>query len=268
MDCKLFMRHYLGQKPDSPDTGKKAGWTASPDIIPYGRLTDPEPKVEDLISQAGYMNAFKSDIYSLESNRVYVRGMNTNTTKINVRVWLFYVYSDVLLWPNNWKYSDIYVETNLQNHVMVSAEKEGDIVVGKSPFIWKPPALPPNNPHYCLVTIVETPPLSDPPLPPLPGYMGSWDGLSQYIITHPEIAWRNVYYVSTEAPQWESPNPITGPPEAGMVWLGLKWENMPIGSAYQVYAKGPGPDHENDLNVAKTEITNTSGKFTVPLNWP
>ena len=91
----IFIRDYLGQVPGT--TG--SGWSASPDIIPYGTSIAEDPHV--FIDQYGV--DFGKNVTFNINNYVYIRGKNTTGGEITSRVWFYYTESDLCLWPQNWK---------------------------------------------------------------------------------------------------------------------------------------------------------------------
>lgn len=263
----IFLRHYLGQLPDQNNSG--SGWTASPDIIPYSvnNIPQPAPSPDIFTSQAGYANAFGSTIFLKQNNFIYVRGLNTTNGPITARLWFYYVESNMVLWPQNWQSASVYVNGNLQNYMEVSAKTQNEIIVGNPPFIWNAPSLQSGNDHYCMIAFAENPPLSQPPQSPAPsGYMNSWDDLAQYVISHPNMAWRNTIDVSVDNPTWQQIAPIAGAPAGGTFNIGIQCSNMPTDGYFAFDV--PGPDAANSIHVPKTPITNPNTGLTIPVTWP
>jgi len=161
----------------------------------------------------------------------------------------------------------VYVNGNPQNYMEVSAQTANQIIVGNPPFIWNAPPLQSGNDHYCMIAFAENPPLSHPPTSPAPtGFMGTWDDLAQYVISHPNMAWRNTIDVSSNTPTWQQIAPIAGAAAGGTFYIGIQCSNMPTDSYFAFDV--PGPDSANTIHVPKTQITNPNTNLTIPVTWP
>ncbi|MDF2627838.1 MAG: hypothetical protein K0R39_1669 [Symbiobacteriaceae bacterium] len=256
----MFLRSYIGQQP-----GQNAGgWSASPDIILYGTQPANDPTI--FTNSANYNTDYGSTVYLNQINYVYVRGFNNTTAAETARIWLYYTRSDLALWPSNWWSSNIQMQGANLNYTTMEASSN-QIGVTNPPFLWTPPTLGGNNTHYCVVAFAENPPLSSPPQSPAPtGYMGTTQDLANYILSTPNMAWRNTIDVSQNTPTWQQVTNITGPTEGGLLQIGIQCTNMP-NDAY-VSFNVPGPDAQNTINVPKMQISNGNLALSLPVTWP
>jgi hypothetical protein len=262
----LFLRDYLGQTPTGTNTGQ--GWTSSPDIIPYGQ--NPATDTSIFTSPDGYANPFSSEVFVGQNNWLYVRALNATSGPVAGRFWLYYTSGNAVLWPQNWERGGIEVRGIGQNWVDAQAQTPNEVVVGAAPFLWKPPA---ESKHYCLIAFAENPPLSSPPESPAPtGYMNTWDQLGQYVISHPNMAWRNTVDVKRDTPTWQYQVPITGADEGGMFYCGIKMTTMPTDAFFSFSVLGPdnrttGPNQDSII-IPRTQIVDPNQSFTIPITWP
>lgn len=236
----LYLRHYMGQQPGT----SSSSWTSSPDIIPNGiNIAD----VSQLKSDQGYKTEPPSEEYPGQTNYVYVRGKNISNEEVISRLWLYYAPSNVILWPRTWKYEEIKFNGEGQNYTEVIATA-GQIVVSNPPFYWTPPALSPGVDHYCLVAFAENPPLSQNPIKsPLPNTnFQKFEELAAFVISNPNMAWRNTRQVSRKAPEWQLTSHICGADQSGEVYIGYKYKNMPTDGKLSLNV--PGPDRENSIS--------------------
>src|SRR5438128_8675549 len=97
----IFLRHALGDTP----SGGGGGFSASPDIIPYG--TSPMLDTSIPVSSSGYNTDYGSPVYLNQDNFVYIRGLNTTGEPTESRLWFFYTPSDLALWPQNWSSANV-----------------------------------------------------------------------------------------------------------------------------------------------------------------
>src|SRR5258708_3714133 len=170
----LFIRHQMGDTPSSMGTG----WSASPDIILAG--TTPAPNPGAYVTPTGYQTDYGSTVYLDQANFTYVRALNASSGAITGRIWLYYVPSNLCLWTQNWLSAPIVVGDQSVNYTLISAQALNDIVVTNPPFVLTPPP-PAGCGHYCVTAIAENPPLSDPPVSPIPaGSMGKFAQLVQF----------------------------------------------------------------------------------------
>ena len=256
----MFLRSYIGQQPGQ----NQGGWSASPDIIFAGTTPAADPTV--YTSSANYNKDYGSTVYLNQVNYVYIRGFNNTTASETARIWFYYTRSDLALWPSNWFANNIQVAGNMVNYTTMTAS-QNEIGVTNPPFLWTPPPLNSGNNHYCAIAFAENPPLSSPPQSPAPtGYMGSTSELANFILSNPNMAWRNTVDVSVNTPSWQTTTNITGSTEGGQLQIGIQCTNMPNDS-YVAFSV-PGPDAQNTINVPKMQISNGNLALSLPVNWP
>ncbi len=255
----LFIRHQMGDTPSSMGTG----WSASPDIILAG--TTPAPNPGAYVTPTGYQTDYGSTVYLDQANFTYVRALNASSGAITGRIWLYYVPSNLCLWTQNWLSAPIVVGDQSVNYTLISAQALNDIVVTNPPFVVTPPP-PAGGGHYCVTAIAENPPLSDPPVSPIPaGSMGTFAQLVQFILDHPNMGWRNTVDVEQNVPTFQQVVPITNADAGGQLSIGIQCKGMTSGFySFSV----PGPDADNTIIVSTTQITNPNAQLTVPVTWP
>jgi hypothetical protein len=256
----IFLRHALG---DTPNGGGGGAFSASPDIIPYG--TSPMQDTSIAVSPSGYNTEYGSSLYLKQDNFVYIRGLNTTGGPTESRLWLFYTPSDLALWPQIWSAANISYMGRAQNYAPVKATTANQIIMNDQPLIWSPPPASAGS-HYCMIAISETPPAPTPVSPlPTAGFT-SLDQLAAFILAHPNMAWRNTTDVSINSPTWQYTIPITGPEVATTVFVGVKMENIPVGSIFSFNV--PGPDAQNTIIVNNQAVMNPNERFSVAVAWP
>lgn len=256
----LYLRHYMGQTPGQ--TGP--AWTQSPDIWPNN--TAPYDPTQ-LVTAGGYATEPPTAETQSTANYVYVRGINTATQNITSRIWLYYAQSNVVLWPQSWGSQLIYLTDDPntpRNYTEVTAAPN-QIVATDPGFLWTPQPFTGGD-HYCLVAFSETPP-SNPPVSPAPTTsFGTWDELAQFVITTPNMAWRNTSPVSAAVPLWQLTAPIAGAEGGGQFSIGFQCTNMPTDSFLQFTVQGP--DADDTISYPKTQITKPNMGVMFSVVWP
>jgi DNA-binding beta-propeller fold protein YncE len=219
----IFLRKYIGQKPGD---GTGSGWTLSPDIQPYGTQAMPNPSV--LGQQANYNNDYSQNVITElgKYNNVYVRGLNTTPGSQKSRIYFYWVVSSVVQVPSSWSPYNFMFDQNLQNWLDVSAQKQNDIAFSPSPLSWKPD---PSNPHYCLVAWVDNSANPTPPDLSQWGNFKTWDDVGNFIVAHPNMAWRNTTDVTSPGQFMNAQSRVIGPSQGGQVTVGVKMDNIPFG---------------------------------------
>lgn len=260
----LFLRHFMGQTPGGPSS---SSWTASPDIIPNG-LTPADPAT--LVSNTGYNTEPPTNVYINQQNYIYVRGLNNTSAALTDRIWLYYVPSSVVLWPNMWKGdkdSSIQVNAQVQNYTVISSAPAGQVVVTNPPFVWTAPTLPSGADHYCLVAFSDNTPITSPPVSPLQnlGTFGTWNDLANFVISNPNMAWRNTTPVNGTAPQWQFNDAVPGAQGGGQFSVGFQCKNMPTDGSITVNITGP--DAADSVSFS-SKITTPNMGLMWSVTWP
>jgi DNA-binding beta-propeller fold protein YncE len=259
----IFLRKYIGQKPG--DGGSSSGWCFSPDIQPSGVKAMPDPSV--LGQQANYNTDFttRDDIKIVlgQFNNVYARGLNTTAGPQKSRIYFYWVVSSVVQIPSSWSPYNFMFDQNLQNWLDVAAQKQNEIVYSPAPLSWKPD---PNNPHYCLVAWVDNSANPSPPdLSQLSNFR-TWDDVGNFIISHPNIAWRNTNDVAVPGQFMNAQIRVEGPSQGGTVTLGVKMDNIPTDGSATVQFTLINSNGTISYNSPVYKIiTNT---FSQTINWP
>lgn len=257
----LFVRHYMGQTPTSGGDG----WSGSPDIV----LNAATPLSSDQVATLGttdYDKDFGSKVLMQQHNYVYLRAKNTTGDAAKGRTWFFYTESDLVLWPGRWRADNIQVgglDTNFQD---VSADPDG-VAVTQKPLLWTPPSFGPGHSggdHYCCVLWTEYP-VTNPPVSPVAGFPNfkNFNALVAFIVSHPNMGWRNTQDVIENLPTRQWSIPITGPAETGQIMIGVQCTNMPANDGGQISFTVPGL-----LDPVTVPIYTPNAAPTTRLIWP
>ncbi|AMR33479.1 hypothetical protein A0256_19660 [Mucilaginibacter sp. PAMC 26640] len=266
----FFIRDYIGETIDS-STG--TNWTNSPDIICPGPTPLPDPSV--IINASNYNDGTPSisNQTPLVNNWVYVRGVNPQSVPQTSTVFLYYVDTSIILWPQNWKYDTITFGGTTQNWFQLDAPASSNnqgIAGTIAPFGWIPPR---NNIHYCLVAWATNG--ADQLTPPDLGAIGTVNDMATFILSHPNIGWKNTTEVDATVPTMQGSASIIGPSAGGVLNLGLQCHKLPTDGYIEFSV--PGPDSDNTIIFPKTPIISTNyaptfqveypPNFTTQMNW-
>ncbi len=147
-------------------------------------MTDPSI----LDNEANYNTDYATNVITTldQFNNVYVRGKNTSNAPLTSRVYFFQAFGDVILWPAQWDASTFTIATQPQHYLDVKSQANSLAHAG--PILWKPSTA---NPHYCIVVWASN---DNPAIPPAMDSFGSFksmDDLGDFIMKHPNMAWRN-----------------------------------------------------------------------------
>jgi DNA-binding beta-propeller fold protein YncE len=254
----LFLRHYLGEQPGSP----KDGWSASPDVIPYGKTTEPNPSV--FTTPEGYAKDCGRDVALLNDNYVYVRGRNVGTAEITSRVYFYYTPGALALWPANWRSDKVSVNDVERNWVDVTAPPNG-VGVGASPFVWIPDDLDPATDHYCVIAWAADGPNPQPPDLARFSKFATLDDLVNFIVTHHNVAWRNTHQYRTPPPNYTYSTALSTAAGGAAVYLQVGFKDVPLDGTFSVNLQGT--DTSNSVSLEPSPLERFQGGF-MPRNNP
>jgi DNA-binding beta-propeller fold protein YncE len=271
----LYLRDYVGQ---TPETGNRTGdVTNCCDIWPAGLEVLPNPR-KTLVE--GYDTNSPNVLYTNKDrlmNYIYVRGKSTIDGAATARVWLYYLNGggnpSLILWPPQWLNDGMRSMREDVHYIEVPLAKLGDICYTEAPFGWYLQEL--TNGHYCVIAVVENPPLSDPPLDPRAalGAIGRMDQLAAFIANRPNLGWKNTVQKKTQPEQtWTQYMSLKGPQEGGLFSAGVRFRHLGIDpfdpkghdSAFSFTIVGPDGIRRG---FAKTPLTNDSQIGMVELDW-
>lgn len=257
----FFIRDYVGETIDGP---KGTNWTNSPDIICSGQYPLPDPNAILLPSNynSGQPNISKQT--PLINNNVYIRGVNPQAVEQTSTVYLYYVDTSIVLWPQNWKWDTIQFNGKYQNWQTLKAppaSQDQGIAGTISPFLWMPPR---TNNHYCLTAWANNGP--DQLTPPDLGSIGSVPDMGKWILAHPNVGWRNTTEVDATVPTIQGVAPISGPSAGGIMSVGLQCKDLPT-DGYISFSV-PGPDEENTIIFEKSRILKSNYGPTFQVEYP
>jgi hypothetical protein len=255
----LFLRHDINDTPQQPTTG----WSSSPDLILFGRQAQTD--LTQFTSAAGYMNPFGSTVYMDDYNYVYIRGLNTTNGAQTSRVYFYYTQSNLALWPVNWLSDGMTVANVAQNWLDISATSAGQIVVGQLPILWKAPELTGVGNHFCVVGWADN---STTPAPPVIQNFDSFDELAQFILAHPNMAWRNTEDILNPVPlDYTYTTGLSVQSAGGTAYIQVTFKNIPPDGTFSISV--PGPDPQNTVSLLDQPVSKfTSGYSAGPLVYP
>jgi hypothetical protein len=241
------------------DTGQipaEGGLSKSPDIIPHGK----EPLGNPSTLIANMSSAPAQNIYSHESNYIYVRGVNHAPAKQSGKIHLYYCRASLLMFPRQWERNELPLNDK-QMGSPVSAEAGGDFVT-ENPFFWQDVSPPPNGDHYCMVARVETQQNPN----PIPEIFQLAD-FAKFIEGHRGYAWRNVAVVADpDTPTLEEQILYEQGDQQEEVHLMIECTNVTPGCfvAFNCGTKGPTPV----IDLPKTKITQSSETLGIVTTIP
>jgi hypothetical protein len=254
----IFIRDAVGQTPETPGTS----WTDSPDIICIG--TDFLPNPADLTNRDNYNKGKPSGNSQtpLQLNHVYVRGINKTNGPQTSTVYLYYVDTSLVLWPQNWKCLGISFDGHEnQNWAELKASAQDEIVTTSAPFLWEPPR---SGIHYCLVAWVKDG--ADQKTPPDFYSIGTISDMGHFVLSHPDIGWRNTIEVDRDLPSIQNKWTIEVPRHENPISIGVSCQNLPTDGFIEFSVIGP--TEETSFTFPKTRIPAPNYSPTVQVNLP
>jgi hypothetical protein len=241
------------------DTGQipaQGGLSASPDIIPQGKepLADPTTLIADMSSEPA------QNVFSGESNYLYVRGANHAAAEQSGHVHLYYSRASLLMYPRQWKENEL----KLNNHQAGSpvSAKAGANFVTLEPFYWENVPQPPVGDHYCLVSRIETQQNPD----PIPDVFQIAD-FAKFISENRGFAWRNIAVVADpDAPTLEEHIHYEQGDTSEEVHFLVECTNVTPGCfvGFNCGTKGPNPP----IDLPKTEVTKSTESIGIATQVP
>lgn len=201
----IYVRDNFGDSGSYPSTGNPC---QSPDIIPYqsGSLT-----------WTAASNAYNGpdigmNIVNGGVNNIYVRAKNLNTVAGPGAAGLYYANASLFLLPSTWTQILSAGGGNLLSFLDGSGSTSiGPGAIGLTNPSFLLTGLPP-GPHYCLITVVQTPahPIT------VPTSFPSNAAFTQWVQNNPSVGWRNISYAPNSSTQvvrifgFASVNPTSG----------------------------------------------------------
>jgi DNA-binding beta-propeller fold protein YncE len=253
----FFVRDFIGEKPSGSTSGKS--WTDSPDIITNGANLLPDPTV--LTDKSNYDQGLPAvqNQTPLQNNYVYMRAINTTDGPQDSTIYMYYVDTTIVLWPQNWQKLGIQRLNKMDNSAKLSAIAKDQIVAVNPPFQWIPPR---EHVHYCLTCWIQNG--ADQTEPDLYS-IGSVSDMAKFIFEHNNVAWRNTIEVDAVQPTIQNSTQIIGPEEGGPVCFGVRCD-VPAGGYIQFNVPGPTPD--SNIIYPKTQIPMKGFTPMVTVNYP
>jgi hypothetical protein len=252
----LYFRHNFDDTGMYPTSGSLS---ASPDIIPLGSAPVSDPSY--LISDGNWGKDYGNSTNASEANYIYLRGQNLSDADVTgAKLYLYYSPASLLLWPSDpldpkkgWAKNPLQTSNGAKS--ITVSPKAGARFVTPEGFMWVPQPI--SNDHYCLVSRVST----DKNPNPVPE-LGTITDFAVYISEHPDMAWRNVVTINPANPESTTQMNYSQGTEGGDVYLIMRCENVPDGSAVSFSSGTPGPDPM--IYMQKTTVVNTVGSDGVP----
>jgi hypothetical protein len=259
----VYIRANWGDTGEMPV--KDGGWTCSPDIIPNGPNLLPDP-VKTLTETWDGPDLGKETVLQ-QMNYFYVRGKNLFDGERKGTFELYYCPENLFLFPSMWRNNRIETSDG-KDSLSVIAKSKGDILVPNQPFRFQPMS----SIHNCLICRVITEGHPN----PLPGdgEITGMTELANYILDHPNMAWRNVALVQRDIPTFVRDFNLDMGDDEGRVHMYLECKNVKGGTvAFSCGTPIPsGPDQGKVIElkpavVPQEEISLGSITYTIPANF-
>jgi hypothetical protein len=224
-------------------------YCSSPDIWLAG--TDAVPNFQTaLATSQSYSSASGNNIYSGQTNLIYVRGRNGATANKTVNVTLYYAPSGVIQAPSRWQNNVIPTDGGQQQGNIANLAPN-TVGVCDSTFTWlNPVPPPPGSDHYCLFAQFNDANNSN----PFPNVETALD-MGALIMNDLGWGWRNTSMISAAA-TWSYTEPLTIP------------ANYPTTQTYSIYIAPTGyvgwdaefyssqtDSRGNPIKLARTKVT-------------
>jgi hypothetical protein len=208
---------YLRPNSDNTGTTPAGGpYCTSPDIWLAG--TTPVANYQTaLATDQSYGAASSNNIYSGQSNILYLRGKNGSTVTKTINATLYYAPSGIIQSPSWWQNNIIKTDAGMPTANIVNLAP-GVVGVCDATFVWQNPVPPPpGSDHYCLFAQFNDANNSNPfPNVETPLDMGA------LIMNNLGWGWRNTSMIAS-TPTWSFSEPLTIP------------SDYPTTQAYSVY---------------------------------
>jgi hypothetical protein len=250
----LYMRRSLKDTKVSPWSPAAA---MSPDIIPYGQTTPADPRV---FFRDNYEQDVGRPLTLGEENLIFVRAKNMGTEAAGGSVFLYYVESTMMLFPDEWSTGILKTKSGA-DHVSIADTQPGEIGVGAEPFAWNPPR-PTGRRHYCFVAMVVTG-TAPPPIP-------NTRNLAEFLefSEQEQLTTRNVFFVDASAPSAAVDTTFRQGDTEESTQFTLTCKNCPLGVSWvELLSTTSKPA----VKIAKTKITQNDQvigvKATIPADW-
>ncbi len=253
----ILVRYNLTDTGSMPRTG---GWTACPDLIPYG--TEPVQKPTQFFKDNYGQNVGKALIAKAQ-NYVYVRGKNLTGAPLTGTARVFYAPQSLFLYPSQWLENKIQT-TNGSETSDITNLAPNDIGVTIDPFTWVPSDI---SEHHCLITIVSTP--DHPFASQLPGPdITSVNDLGAWIAKTGGTGWHNIQITTAGAPTFTNFTEYPGSSTAETIMFTITAENVSIGAEVS-FSTGTPLRKGQYINLPKTRVTkDTQIQFSVTCDVP
>lgn len=145
-----FNGTYLRPNPNNTGTVPAGGpYSASPDIW-FAGSNPVNDYQKALATDSSYATSSSNNIYSGQTNIIYVRGKNGSTANKTNTVQLYYAGSGIINSPSQWQNNVIKTDTGGDHGNIVNLEP-GQIGVCDATFVWtNVPPPPSGSDHYCV----------------------------------------------------------------------------------------------------------------------
>jgi hypothetical protein len=275
----IFLRQYITEIPNFSTGG--GIWDKSVDVISSPQVMDPSqfvvapaPPGYCTATGTGYCTQSSASFGLNQPNFVYVRGVNTTTTAITGRIWLFWAPSSTYLWPSTWQNAGISVGGQMVNYqpLTVAAAPSGTFAhppvsapsVTTMPFLVNPTVPLPCYDGFALIALVENQP-SNPPVPPVPSQVfASIADLATWVSANPWVGWLDAT-VNTIGPALQQTVTVSSG-AGGTFTVSGNGYNLPMDGTMSVEC--PGPDEANSVNIYNQPVINPNMVLAQNVTWP
>jgi hypothetical protein len=277
----IYIRQYITEIPNFSTRG--GIWDQCIDIVTAPQPLDPSqlvtaPAAPGYCTAAspsyGYCSQFATGFGLNQANFVYVRAVNTTTSPITGRVWLYWAPSSTFMWPTTWQNAGVTVGNQMVNYqpLALAAAPSGSFAhppvsapsVTTMPFLVIPNVPLPNYDGFALIALIENQP-SSPPTPPIPTEpFNSVGDIASWVSATPSVGWLDTV-VQTSGPALQQ-----------TIWVssGNGGQFTVAGAGYSLPTDGtmslvcPGPDAANSVNISRIPVTNPNLQIGQNVTWP
>ena len=197
----VYLRPNSNNAGSVPSSGP---YSASPDIW-FAGSTPIANYQQALATDSSYATSSSNNIYSGQTNLIYVRGKNGSTVNKTNTVQLYYAPSGIINAPSQWKNNVIKTDTGqAQGNIINLAPNT--IGVCDATFVWTNVTPPPKgSDHYCLFAQFNDANNSN----PFPNVDTALD-MGSLIMNNLGWGWRNTSMIAA-TPTWQYTEPLTIP---------------------------------------------------------
>lgn len=264
----LYLRKALNDSGTVPYAG--GTWTHSPDLIPYGTEAVGDPG--KVFGGSNFGKDLGRPTVLGSQNYYYMRAKNLGGAGNEGTMSLYYCPQNLFLFPSLWNQNQLSTSSG-KTSLQVKAAQPNDVVVGSEPFVHTTDS----QIHSCLIGRMVTKQHPNPL--PKDGDFPNMSDLATFIVSHPDMGWRNVVLVDATVPTFSNKFLIDttsqAPGSSAEFLIGVSFTNLTVGSQLEFSAGTPvpsGPDQGKVIRLTKTPVHQSDGSLgtsylTIPAGY-